>query len=140
MLYYYAWILLWAGGLLVNNLTHAQFMFLVVFVIESCIVMVGIIACCRVFSGRTGLYSEVQRAQVARDTTTLATKVRMQVWGLVFVVCWVFDVSVSLSSAERGGLAVQRSKNTSGVQSGSISPRVQSNMRLKKSGPSMLRG
>ena len=106
---------------------HAQFMFLVFFVIESCIVMVGIIACCGVFSGRTGIYSEVQRAQVARDTTTLATKVQMQVWGLVFVVCWVFGVSVSLSSAERRGLVVQRNKNTSGVQSGSISPRVQSN-------------
>ena len=127
MLYYYAWIVLWAGGLLVNNLTHAQFMSPVVFVIESCIVMAGIIACCRVFSGRTSIYSEVQCAQVARDTTTLVTKVQMQVWGLVFVVCWVFGVSVSLSSVERRGLAVQRSKNTSGVQSGSISPRVQSN-------------
>ena len=85
-----------------NNLMHAQFMFPVVFVIESCLVVVGIIACCRVFSGRTDIYSEVQRTQVARDTTTLAMKVRMQVWGLVFVVCWVFSVSVSLSSAERG--------------------------------------
>ena len=85
--------------------------------------MVGINACCRVFSGRTDIYSEVQYAQVARDTTTLATKVRMRVWGLVFVVCWVFGVSVSLGSAERGGLAVQCSKNTSGVQSGSSGPR-----------------
>ena len=110
-----------------NNLMHAQFMSPVVFVIESCLVVVGIIACCGVVSGRTGIYSKVQHAQVARDTTTLAMKVRMQIWGLVFVVCWVFGVSVSLSSAERGGLAVQHSKNTSGVQSGSISPRLQSN-------------
>ena len=80
-----------------------------------------------VFSGQTDIYSEVQHTQVARDMTTLATKVRMWVWGLVFVVCWVFGVSVSLGSAERGGLAVQHSKNTLGVQSGSISPRVQSN-------------
>ena len=103
---------------------HAHFMFPVVFVIESCLVVVGIIACGGVFSDRTGIYSEAQHAQVARDTTTLATKVRMQVWGLVFVVCWVFSVSVSLGSAERGELAVQCSKNTSGVQSGSISTRV----------------
>ena len=34
-----------------NNLMHAQFMFPVVFVIESCLVVVGIIACCGVFSG-----------------------------------------------------------------------------------------
>ena len=38
-----------------NNLMHAQFMFPVVFVIESCLVVVGIIACCRVFSGQTGI-------------------------------------------------------------------------------------
>ena len=48
-------ILLCTVGLLVNKLTHAQFMFPVVFVIESCLVVVGIIACCRVFSGRTGI-------------------------------------------------------------------------------------
>ena len=48
-----------------NNLTHAQLMFPVVFVIEFCLVVVGIIACCGVFSGRR----EVQHAQVARDTT-----------------------------------------------------------------------
>ena len=45
-----------------NNLTHAQLMFPVVFVIEFCLVVVGIIACCGVFSGRTGIYNEVQRA------------------------------------------------------------------------------
>ena len=131
LLYYYAWILPWTVGLLVNNHTQVQFMFPVLFCNRACHVMVGIIACCRVFSGRTGIYSEVQHAQVARDMTTLATKVRMQVWGLVFGVCWVFGVSVSLSSAERGGLAVQRRKNTSGVQSSSISPRVQ----INSSGP-----
>ena len=51
LLYYYAWILSWAVGLLVNNLTHVQFMFPVVFAIESCLVVIGIIACCGVFSG-----------------------------------------------------------------------------------------
>ena len=43
------WILPCTVGLPVNNLTHAQFMFPVVFVIKSCLVVVGIIACCGVF-------------------------------------------------------------------------------------------
>ena len=38
-----------------NNLMHAQFMSPVVFVIESCLVVVGIIACCGVVSGRTSI-------------------------------------------------------------------------------------
>ena len=44
----------------------------------------------------------------------------MQVWGLALVVCLVFGVYDSLGPAEREGLAVQRSTNASGVQSGSI--------------------
>ena len=73
LLHYYAWILPWTVGLLVNNLTHAQFMFPLVLVIESYLVVVGIIACCGVFSGQRGIDSKVLHAQVARDMTVDST-------------------------------------------------------------------
>ena len=62
------WILPWTVGLLVNNLMHAQFTFPVVFVIVSCR---GWNHCMlqSVFWSNRYIYSEVQRTQVARDTT-----------------------------------------------------------------------
>ena len=44
----------------------------------------------------------------------------MRVWGLVYIVCLVFVVSISLSSVEHGGLAVQHTTHALRVQSSHI--------------------